>query len=473
MSNSAPISPDSRKKKPALPSLLSNLRNAATIVGGGSSSSRRASDHGEYELREARPLMVGNGGSGASGGGGMLGGDLNLMNNYGGDRSMKRSAATASTSSATTPFSSSGLNSSTIRQPPISQQRTNINPAANSSYSSSSSSSVLSSTLQSFSLRLENSWRKQRYSGSNNNNSRETDKATTRKQQHHRGRAIRVSIPNTFLISSVCFFIGVPMIILLYVLARQSVFGDESSSSVLEKEVVGEHNKYEVPSFMASGDMEVLNGEQQGKEGVKSSELEAGSIAAAAAAAVGAEVSGLEEGEVLNPTIAVDKMKDEIANPMADLPWGMDKSEEPINVQTVDAANSMSLTKETFAQDLQTEGVDGATLQQLILDKGESNNNNNNNNLRGSMETNVDGGAIVQTTVAQDQIATNSETAGTSNVHSSIQENPIVAKKMAEAIADSESNLVWMNRGYEVKESLANDDDDDNDDTNLRQSDES
>ncbi|EED94572.1 predicted protein [Thalassiosira pseudonana CCMP1335] len=449
MSNSAPISPDSRKKKPALPSLLSNLRNAATIVGGGSSSSRRASDHSEYELREARPLMVGNGGSGASGGGGMLGGDLNLMNNYGGDRSMKRSAATASTASATTPFSSSGLNSSTIRQPPISQQRTNIIPAANSSYSSSSSSSVLSSTLQSFSLRLENSWRKQRYSGSNNNNnSRETDKATTRKQQHHRGRAIRVSIPNTFLISSVCFFIGVPMIILLYVLARQSVFGDESSSSVLEKEVVGEHNKYEVPSFMASGDMEVLNGEQQGKEGV----------------------NGLEEGEVLNPTIAVDKMKDEGANPMADLPWGMDKSEEPINVQTVDAANSMSLTKETFAQDLKTEGVDGATLQQLILDKGES---INNNNLRGSMETNVDGGAIVQTTVAQDQIATNSETAGTSNVHSSIQENPIVAKKMAEAIADSESNLVWMNRGYEVKESLANDDDDDNDDTNLRQSDES
>jgi hypothetical protein len=257
------------------------------------------------------------------------------------------------------------------------------------------------------------------------------------------------------------------MIILLYVLARQSVFGDEGSgSSVLEKEVVGEHNKYEVPSFMASGDMEVLNGEQQGKEGVKSSELEAGSIAAAAAAAaVGAEVSGLEEGEVLNPTIAVDKMKDEIANPMADLPWGMDKSEEPINVQTVDAANSMSLTKETFAQDLQTEGVDGATLQQS--------SNNNNNNLRGSMETNVDGGAIVQTTVAQDQIATNSETAGTSNVHSSIQENPIVAKKMAEAIADSESNLVWMNRGYEVKESLANDDDDDNDETNLRQSDES
>jgi len=260
------------------------------------------------------------------------------------------------------------------------------------------------------------------------------------------------------------------MIILLYVLARQSVFGDEgsgSSSSVLEKEVVGEHNKYEVPSFTASGDMEVLNGEQQGKEGVKSSELEAGSIAAA----VGAEVSGLEEGDVLNPTIAVDKVEDEGANPMADLPWGMDKSEEPINVQTVDAANSMSLTKETFAQDLQTEGVDGATLQQLILDKGES--DNNNNNLRGSIETNVDGGAIVQTTVAQDQIATNSETAGTSNVHSSIQENPIVAKKMAEAIADSESNLVWMNRGYEVKESLANDDDDDNDETNLRQSDES
>lgn len=54
MSNLGQVSPDTKKKKPALPSLLSNLRNAQAVID-------RAAD--DWHERETRPLVGGGGGS--------------------------------------------------------------------------------------------------------------------------------------------------------------------------------------------------------------------------------------------------------------------------------------------------------------------------------------------------------------------------------------------------------------------------
>jgi hypothetical protein len=197
MAHQAPLSPDARKKKPALPFLLSNLRNAqAAIVGVAGST-------------EGRPLMGINSPAASNTE------DSNGIN-YAIERSnMKRNVAVSASSNART---SSAQDPATTR----------LNTGGNAP-------SSLSSTLSSISIRFENSWRK-RYQHLH----KEDDSI---RHNTKRRRPIRVSIPNAFLLSSICFFIGVPLLVLLYVLARKSVFGDEGGN-----EVGGDH-RYEVKTF--------------------------------------------------------------------------------------------------------------------------------------------------------------------------------------------------------------------------------
>jgi hypothetical protein len=99
----------------------------------------------------------------------------------------------------------------------------------------------LSSALTNFQQRYENTWRKR-----NQHLHKEDDSLM---HNTKRRRQIRVSIPQAFLLSSLCFFIAIPLLVLLYVLARKSVFGDEGVD-------LSEH-KYEVKTF--DGEMTVGN----------------------------------------------------------------------------------------------------------------------------------------------------------------------------------------------------------------------
>lgn len=199
MAHQPPITPDSRKKKPALPSLLSNLRNAhsaiATSVVGTS---------------EARPLVSGtvstNNGQSSS--------------TYTTDRSNMKRSVTASLSSSRAP--------SAFDTAP----NTRLNTPAPPSFSSA---------LTNFQQRFENTWR--------NRNQHLHKEDDSLRHNTKRRRQIRVSIPQAFLLSSTCFFIAIPLLVLLYVLAKKSVFGDEGVD-------LSEH-KYEVKAF--DGEMTVEN----------------------------------------------------------------------------------------------------------------------------------------------------------------------------------------------------------------------
>jgi hypothetical protein len=187
MAHQPPISPDSRKKKPALPFLLSNLRNAQAAITGSVAGSS-----------EARPLVGGNTSSTNERG----------YANRTEDRSNMKRSVTASARS------SSALDST---------PSTRLNNTPNK----------LSSTLISLQQRFENTWRKR-----NQHLHKEDDSL---RHNTKRRRQIRVSIPQSFLFSSVCFFIGIPLLVLMYVLAKKSVFGDEGVE-------ISDH-KYEVKTF--------------------------------------------------------------------------------------------------------------------------------------------------------------------------------------------------------------------------------
>lgn len=183
MAHQPPISPDTRKKKPALPSLLSNLRNAHSAIASSVTTT----------TTESRPLVNANASSNDHSG------------NYASDRSnLKR--YNVSTRPALEPTPNNRPN----------------NPQNNTS--------SLSSTLLAIQHRFETSWRKR-----SQHLHKEDDSL---RHNSRRRRQIRVSIPQSFLLSSICFFIIMPIIVLLYVLARKSVFGDEGVE-------MSEH-KYEV-----------------------------------------------------------------------------------------------------------------------------------------------------------------------------------------------------------------------------------
>jgi hypothetical protein len=166
-------SPDTKKKKIALPSLLSNFRNAQAAIG----RAAAAEELNEREMREIHyPLMGTNGdypiGTSPAGVGGRMAG------------------------------SSSNRPQNLQRGPP---------------------SSNLSSTLSNFSQRFGNQWRK-------------------RKRRKKASGSGATGVPQEFYFAVGCFFIAFPVIFILYILARHSVFGDEGSASGAQVQ------KHEVPA---------------------------------------------------------------------------------------------------------------------------------------------------------------------------------------------------------------------------------
>ncbi|KAL9190759.1 hypothetical protein ACHAXT_000465 [Thalassiosira profunda] len=153
MASHAPPTPDAKRKKPALPSLLSSVRNAGAAIGRAG-----AADYDHLHDRETRPL---------TGGAPMVSGRPQLH-----------------------------------RGP----------------------SSALASTFHNFSQRFGSQWRK-------------------RGRRRKGGQGVTI-VPQSFYFAVGCFFVAIPVIFVLYILARHSVFGDEDDPQV---------HKHEVPSSFADG----------------------------------------------------------------------------------------------------------------------------------------------------------------------------------------------------------------------------
>jgi hypothetical protein len=252
--------PDTKKKKHALPSLLSNIRNAQAAMG----RSSAADDFNEREIHY--PLMGTNG-------------DLPLMVTNGAGVGSRMAA------------SSSSRPPNLQRGPP---------------------SSNLSSTLNNFSQRFGNQWRKHK----------------RRKKVSGSGAT---GVPQEFYVAVGCFFFAFPVFFILYILARRSVFGDEGYGSGTQVQ------KHEVPAniFVNPDDeirgagfgvnQNVLDGEvtidleSQVKEGDDTQEasIELGTIDEAEKKISNDETSGQRES-VDDSIIATedDKIKDSSAKNM-------------------------------------------------------------------------------------------------------------------------------------------------------------
>lgn len=176
---SAQPSPDSKKKKPALPSLLSNLRNARQAVVG------RASDAAEdllYE-RELRPL-TGGGGGGSSGALGLLG---STSTGGGGPQHLQRGGGVGG--GAVGGGGVGGIGAPSTSMP--------------------SNATTFSSTMQNFSQRFGNKFR----GGSKSRNRRK------------KGSGVTV-VPQEFYVAVGCFFFVFPIFFMIYIyIAGHSVFG--------------------------------------------------------------------------------------------------------------------------------------------------------------------------------------------------------------------------------------------------------
>lgn len=160
MSSIKHVVPETKKKRQALPSVLSNIRNAQAAIGRSSTTSTDEPHH-EWEMREREGNVI---------------------------------------------FSSP------LMQPPVDRR----NQTASSSYSSSS----YAATLNNFSQRFGNEWRSQK-------------RRLRRKDSS--------GVPSSFYFAVGCFFFAFPIIFILYILARHSVFGDEGygSGTVVQKQHVG------------------------------------------------------------------------------------------------------------------------------------------------------------------------------------------------------------------------------------------
>lgn len=158
-------SPVTKNKKKALPSLLSNFRNAQAAIG----RVVAADDLNERDMREQYPLMGTNG-----------------------DASVIDRMATPSNS-----------------RPPNLQR--------------GPTSSNFASTLTNFSQRFGNQWRK-------------------RQRRKKASGSVATGVPQEFYFAVGCFFFAFPVIFILYILARHSVFGDEGYGSGTTVE------KHEIPA---------------------------------------------------------------------------------------------------------------------------------------------------------------------------------------------------------------------------------
>jgi len=151
-------SPETKKKRQALPSVLSNIRNAQAAIGRATTTTADEPHH-EWEMREREGNII----------------------------------------------------SSPLMQPPIDRR----NQTTSNSYSSSS----YATTLNNFSQRFGNEWR--------------TQKRRLRRKDSS-------GVPSSFYFAVGCFFFAFPIIFILYILARHSVFGDEGygSGTVVQKQNV-------------------------------------------------------------------------------------------------------------------------------------------------------------------------------------------------------------------------------------------
>lgn len=152
-------SPETKKKRQALPSVLSNIRNAQAAIGRATTTSTDEPHH-EWEMREREGNVI----------------------------------------------------LSPLMQPPVDRR----NQTASSSYSSSS----YATTLNNFSQRFGNEWR-------------------TQKRRLRRKDSSGV-VPSSFYFAVGCFFFAFPIIFILFILARHSVFGDEGygSGTIVQKQNV-------------------------------------------------------------------------------------------------------------------------------------------------------------------------------------------------------------------------------------------
>lgn len=150
-------SPETKKKRQALPSVLSNIRNAQAAIGRATTTAADEPHH-EWEMREREGNVI----------------------------------------------------SSPLMQPPVDRRN---QTTSSSSYSSSS----YATTLNNFSQRFGNEWR--------------TQKRRLRRKDSS-------GVPSSFYFAVGCFFFAFPIIFILYILARHSVFGDEGygSGTVVQKQ---------------------------------------------------------------------------------------------------------------------------------------------------------------------------------------------------------------------------------------------
>ena len=192
--------PDTKKKKIALPSVLSNIRNAVGRAGVEENS-------GKSEV-EIRPL---------------LGSTLNRSSNdlVGVGKSSSSAANRAQIRDRSTAPSSSGVPppplSSSAASPLFGSRQTlpgrNVSASVNN----------WSATLQTYSERIGSQWRKRNRRDSNNN-------------ERRRRRGVTINT-QPFLIVVGFLFIGFPILLMLFLLARKAVFGDEGVDNVAKHEV--------------------------------------------------------------------------------------------------------------------------------------------------------------------------------------------------------------------------------------------
>ena len=192
--------PDTKKKKIALPSVLSNIRNAVGRAGVEENS-------GKSEV-EIRPL---------------LGSNLNRSSN---DLVGVGKSSSSATNRAQMRDRSTAPSSSGVPPPPLSSS------AASPLFGSrqtlpgrnvSASVNNWSATLQTYSERIGSQWRKRNRRDSNNNERRRRKGVTINTQP--------------FLIVVGFLFIGFPILLMLFLLARKAVFGDEGVDNVAKHEV--------------------------------------------------------------------------------------------------------------------------------------------------------------------------------------------------------------------------------------------
>jgi len=198
------ITPDTKKKKIALPSVLSNIRNAVGRAG--------AEEKGGKNEVECRPLINVPGINNRSSG------DLAAVgkkSSYVNDRSQMRDRSAVPSSS---PFG--------VPPPPLSvstplyglgQSRQTLPPRN----APSASANNWSATLKTYSERIGSQWRKR-------------NRRDSTERRRHRGVTINTQ---PILIVLGLFFIGFPILLMLFLFARKAVFGDEGVDNVAKHEV--------------------------------------------------------------------------------------------------------------------------------------------------------------------------------------------------------------------------------------------